>query len=255
MPASTRATTSLFGQASHAVSRFRWIFMPLGLFALLAIGIHAAADVLDDHILRVVERADVWLDGLFASWSVTLPLVDAIGQGERRLVARGLTLLCELVADLVLAVPALSYYEQDASEARASAASGQTWRALARRLLREPNPVRFLRPAMTAAVALAGACAVGKRVEAALRLGILENDVGQALVRLVALVALFMIVSLFGWRAILQSLEHSDRLVSRAFAKRSWLGRLVAGWAGTLIAAPLALEAILEASPLMSFFR
>ena len=33
---------------SRFFGAFRWAFMPLGLFALVAVGVHAAADVVDD---------------------------------------------------------------------------------------------------------------------------------------------------------------------------------------------------------------
>ena len=57
-PALTRIS-SFFGY-------FRWLFMPLGLMALVAVGVHAAADTVDDRLLWLVQGLDAWMDGHFA---------------------------------------------------------------------------------------------------------------------------------------------------------------------------------------------
>src|SRR5437762_49738 len=60
------------------VGRIRWIFLPLGMCALVAVGAHAAADVVGDRVLWLVDRVDAFFDAIFSSWSVTAPLVDLV---------------------------------------------------------------------------------------------------------------------------------------------------------------------------------
>lgn len=74
----------------------RWVFLPLGLAALTAVGVHAAADMLDDQLLWRAE----WLDVQ---------------------VARGLTAAWELSVDFFFVLPALSY-DENARPSKRSAA-------------------------------------------------------------------------------------------------------------------------------------
>lgn len=77
----------------------------VGVFCLMAIGLHAAADLLDDRVLAFLAWLDVLFDGLFARFSVTESWVDAVGTGARLKASRMLVLAWELVADLLLAAP------------------------------------------------------------------------------------------------------------------------------------------------------
>ncbi|MBI3185707.1 MAG: hypothetical protein HYZ28_26510 [Myxococcales bacterium] len=239
---------------------FRWAFMPLGLCALVAVGVHAASDTIDDHILWLVDHADALFDGLLASWSVTEPLVNVVRTEQRTLIARAVTLILELSCDVVLAVPALGYREEDAP-ARFRTPSfvtrARTWRALVKKLLEKPTAIRIARPLMTAAVVLAGTCAVARMVQGALflslRAGVAGDEVAGALSRLLAIGALALLLGTLGWRAVLRSLQHADKLSDQLAVTR--LRAMSLGLLGTAIAAPVALAAVLEASPVFSFFR
>lgn len=79
------------------LSFLRAALWPLGLLALLAVGLHAAADTLDDRFLALVDAADAWADGWLgrAAWSA--PSVDWLDLGGRLLAARGLALVWELL--------------------------------------------------------------------------------------------------------------------------------------------------------------
>src|SRR5205814_1222664 len=89
------------------VGRIRWIFLPFGMCALVAVGAHAAADVVGDRVLWVVDRVDALFDAVFSSWSVTAPLVDLVGLSQRAFFARAAALTWELIADVLIAVPML----------------------------------------------------------------------------------------------------------------------------------------------------
>src|SRR5712692_5033477 len=85
---------------------------PPALCALVAVGVHPAADVVGELILRMVDAADAAFDGLAGRWTLTAPLVDLIGPSQRVFFARGVALLWELVADALLALPMLGYDER-----------------------------------------------------------------------------------------------------------------------------------------------
>ena len=62
--------------------------MPLGLMALIAVGVHAAADTVDDRLLWLVQGLDAWLDGYFAQVEMLQSWVDKFGSREQH---RGLS--------------------------------------------------------------------------------------------------------------------------------------------------------------------
>ena len=243
--------------------------MPLGLCALVAVGVHAGADVIDDRLLRVAEWLDTRADGILAHWAWTQPLVRLIDLKQCRLLARALTFLLELCTDAALAIPMLGYREL--------ARPGPSWRALMRSTADHPTTLRLLRPAMTAAVVLAGTCAVARMVEGEIYLGLHSSSLAHAWSRLGALATLGLVLLTFGWRAVLRSFQHADRFSESALKSITRIGEDLAkklevgppkrrrfrmfmraagaGLVGTAVALPLALEALLEASPLLSFFR
>ena len=215
---------------AERVGRFRWIFLPLGLCALVAVGAHGAADVVGDRVLWCVDRVDALFDWIFSQWSVTAPLVDLVGLSQRTFFARGVALVWELIADALIAVPLLNYEEREAAK---------EW-AIARALLRKkPTPRRLVRPIATALVAVAGACAVARMVQGSVEL----TFHAPVLSHLLAAAALLTLLILLVPRAAYRSLEHADQK-----------GRLGVGIFGTAVLAPLAIAALF-ASPLLSFFR
>ena len=218
-------------RVAERVGRLRWIFLPLGLCALTAVGAHAAADVVSDRVLWCADRLAAFFDAAFASWSVTAPLVDLIGLSQRTFFARALALAWELSADALIAIPLLGYDERDgAVELRA-----------ARAILRKsPTPQRLVRPLATVLVAVAGACSVARMVQGSVQLALHAS----LLSHLAAACVLFALLVVFVPRAGFRALEHADQR-----------GHVVSiGVLGTAILAPMMLAA-LYASPLVSFFR
>ena len=173
------------------MQRVRFLLLPLGLCALAAVGAHQGADVLGDRILWGVDRVDAFFDALFARWSFTAPMVDWIGINERVFFARGVALLWELAADVLLIVPLLGYQER----------AVQAELKLARRLLRWRKPLRFVAPLCTAAICIGGARAVAHLVRSSLFKAPLIAHGLSAL-------TLFLLASLFVSRATLRRLEY-----------------------------------------------
>jgi hypothetical protein len=251
-----------FSGLSRFIGGFRWAFMPLGLLALIAVGVHAAADTLDDRLLMLVDRVDAAFDRLVGASSVTAGLVDLITLEQRTRIARGLALAWELSVDLVLALPALGYREAKASEAEEpwrkylAQDTRPTWRQLFSRSLRKPTTMRWTRPLATAAVVLAGACAVARLVQGTVYLSwreLLGDGAADMTARGLALGALTGILVTLGWRAVLRNLQHADTSSEENVKNR--LQALSFGLTGSALALPLALAAVLDASPVFSFLR
>ena len=183
-------------RVSERVNRFRWVFLPAGLCALTAVGAHAAADVVGDRLLFLVDRVDAFFDAIWSSWSVTKPLVELVGLTQRTWFARAIALCWELAADALIAIPLLAYEEREAVE---------EWR-LGRDLLRRArSPLRLVRPLATLLVAFAGACSVARMVQGSVQLALHLSWLGHVARALVLLSALVVLVP----RAAFRSLEHA----------------------------------------------
>jgi hypothetical protein len=247
MPApGTAPPASALDAAARLADRVRWFFLPLALCALVAVGVHTAADVVGELILRLVDAADAAFDGLASRWALTAPLVDLVGPSQRIFFARGVALLWELAADALLAFPMLGYDER-ADEVK-------RFRELVAKAWDRPTTVRVVYPAATGAVALAGSCAVGRLLEGTLHFG-LRGAIGSAadaLARGCALAAVLGLVAFIAWRAVVHALVRADARSGRIPRRR---GRaFTAGLPGAALVLPLALAA-LRAAPLLSFLR
>ena len=236
------------------VSRFlnglRGLFMPLGLVALLAVGVHTAADLIDDRLLGLVELADAWLDGLWARWDLTQALVNRVDAHERTVIARSLALAWELSVDLVVCLPLFGYRDR-------AATLGPFERARVReawaRALHQPTPMRVLRPMETAIFAVAGAYGVERLVQATLYLGLLGDvapaPVASVIARVLGGVAMVLVVLSLGWRAVLRAFEHADAVSSEA---KNLAARLAVGLWASGLALPMALALLSQARALVS---
>src|SRR5438067_11083664 len=127
VPPATDRTACAFDAAVRLTDRLRWCFLPLALCALVAVGVHTAADVVGETILRIVDAADATFDGLVSRWNLTAPLVDLVGPSQRVFFARGLALLWELAADALLALPMLGYDERADEVKRFRELAAKAW--------------------------------------------------------------------------------------------------------------------------------
>ncbi|MCE9666297.1 hypothetical protein LY474_00600 [Myxococcus stipitatus] len=255
-------SSSFVSDVSRLLGAFRWAFMPLGLLALVAVGVHAAADTLDDRLVSMVDRVDAAFDALVGRYDLTASWVEWVSLETRTRIARALALTWELAADLVLALPALGYREaaaprpaeawRAALEAREDEAP--SWRTLWRRCLRQPTPMRWLRPLATAAVVVAGACAVARLLQGTVYLSwreLMGDGAADVAARVLALASLVGVLASLGWRAVLRNLQHADAACAREPGRRAFTRGLL----GCAVVAPLAVAAALDASPLLSFLR
>lgn len=250
----------MVGQASQFLGYFRWLFMPLGMFALIAMGVHAAADTIDDRIRFLVEQWDAWADTALGWFELTHRYVDSIGAEERTVIARGLTLIWELLADIFIALPALGYAEKEASKfPQLHAKAQRKWADLFRAVVKQPSTMRIVRPIATAALVLAGACAVGRMVQGSMFLSLrhtLSDGVSGSVARLLAVLAICGVLYSFGARAVLRNLQHADEVAAVDDKKSKTKAlRFSRGLVGSVLVIPLAVAAMLDATPILSFFR
>ncbi|MBL8921028.1 MAG: hypothetical protein JNJ54_19355 [Myxococcaceae bacterium] len=235
---------------------FRGAFMPLGLFALVAVGVHAAADLADDKVLALVDALDAWADAWLARWELTAGWVDRVGPLQRTLIARLVALAWELAVDVFVAVPQLGYSEADEHEAKFSFRR-ETWRTLFSRVNRQPTPMRLVRPLVTFVFAGGAAYAVARLVEStlfvALQGGVATPEVAEVLARVFGAAAIVLVLASHGWRAVLRALEHADAACEARvkLAKSPW----VTGLWGSVLSFPLAVALLLEAHNLLALFR
>ena len=90
---------------SRFLGHFRWAFMPLGLLALIAVGVHAAADTLDDRLLVLVDLADSAFDRFAGRYPLTESLVDLLSLERRTTLARALAASPAAAAPISAAAP------------------------------------------------------------------------------------------------------------------------------------------------------
>lgn len=265
MPRSTppspaqRQFEGLVSAVSRKLAGFRWAFMPLGLLALIAAGVHAAADVVDDRLLWLVDHADALFDSLAGRFQLTASLVDLVGLEQRVKIARSVTLVWELVADVILCWPALGYRERDVHKPmilESSLEGTGGFRRLFQRAVRRPTLMRVARPIAVGLVALAGGCAVARMVQGAVYLptrGALGDGAAGFLGRAAALTALAAVLYALGWRAVLRTLQDADVMSEDGNPSRA--EAVWRGLPGTVVVIPLAFAALAGATPLLSFFR
>jgi len=230
--------------AARLADRLRFLFLPIALCALVAVGAHAAAEVASERILSVVDALDAALDSFFSRFALTTPLVDWIGPAQRIGFARALALVWELCADALIALPLLGYDER-ADEVK-------RFRALCEKAWKRPTTLRVVRPIATAVIALAGACSTARLLQGSVHLALHGGAFAGFLARGLAVVAVCALVASLAWRAVVHALLRADRTSDRR--ARSWRSSLALGAPSAVVLLPLAMAG-LRAAPLLSFLR
>ena len=244
----------------NVVARARFLYLPLALFALVAVGVHAAADTLDDRILWGVDHLDAAFDAVVSGHAWTQSWVHWIELSDRVRIARALALVWELAADAFLAFPILGYREKEPRKSNVEAWLGTTPRRLRDQWLdvvRKPTVMRVSRPACAAAVVLAGACAVGRMVHGALYLGLrpaLGDGPGALLSRGLGGLVLLAVLAAFGLRVVLGHLRRADSMAEIEAPYHPWLARGRGLW-GAVVIIPIAVAALFLATPWLAIFR
>lgn len=197
---------SPISKVSRWAAHLRWLYMPVGLFALIAVGVHAGAAAAHDGVLVGFDWIDGWADrasatfltavgALFGAQPATIDrwVMGAVGfvdLHEREVMARWFAVALELAADFVLALPALSYRERRAAQLKAEVdrqarlaelvrqklaekhsdarpvPRGDALKVLLHSAVTDPTLLRVCMPVATACAVLAGACRCASEMSA-----------------------------------------------------------------------------------------
>jgi hypothetical protein len=263
-------------QVSRVLAGFRWLFMPLGLFALIAVGVHSGADIMNNAILRLLDNlatvvigAVGWiLDGLCNLFRMGPERAEAwteafgtsIGLPQRAAAAKWLAFLLELIVDFLIALPALGYRERAEANRRLHEVQPRLSRRfsiLVAGTVADPTVLRIAAPLATLAVVVAGTSVVAREVQASVfgTFHTLSVELASSLGRVLAIAAMVASLIALGGRAVARSLEYAnaraeeDRSLARPFRRR------IRGLATALVGLPVGLAAFWGGSQILSFFR
>ncbi len=266
----------LVARASRLLAGWRWLFMPMGLFALIAVGVHSGADVLNNTILRLLDALSgvlvgavaALLDGLCGllrlgperadAW--TEAFGDLVGLPQRAALAKVVAFLLELGVDFLVALPALGYRERSPLNQRLKALQPKAFRrfsTLVAATVADPTVLRVAAPLATLSVVIAGSSVVAREVQASVfgTLHGLSTGLASSAGRITAFAALVATLVSLGGRAVARSVEYAhvrgeeDRSAVRPARRR------VRGVATALFAVPVGLAAFWGGSQILSFFR
>lgn len=255
----------MFKGLLRLVSGLGRLLVPAGLFAVIAVGLHAGADRVDDYARLVIDALDARLDAWGAqalSW-----LFDAVEVGPKRAqrwvfgfidfidldardwMARATALGVELLADLTLALPLFFHRHGQ-----------RTWKQKARDVLHDPTLLRLLAPLAALLASVAGVLTISLELQVVLH-ALVEDLSG--LPRLAELVAsafaglvLLLVMSRLMTRLVLGAVSWADRVAEkdRGEDKPVWRRRL-RGWGLAVCVVPVTLLAVVEAVPLLPTLR
>ena len=236
---------SLLTTIAHGLSAVRFIYFPLALTALLAVGVHAAADALDQRVLWVVDHLDAVFDAIVGRFELTASWVNWVGLDDRVRIARLVAFAWELAGDVVLAIPVLGF---DVEE-------GASFVECARDVFRRPTLLRVSRPLVALVIAFVGANAVAAMVHGATFLivrAVLGRAAGLAISGTLSLGVLVALLAAFAAPAAIGHLKRADRFARAPGAR--YLRETHRGLIGTAIVVPLALMAALQAASFLASF-
>ncbi len=247
------------------LSAFGRLLVPLGVFAVLAVGLHAGADRLDDALLVALGALDTQVDfygAKFLRWLFTalevgqvsrdrwvLGFVDAIGletlESMARILALGMELFADLVFGLALVVPRRGT---------------RPVKDVLRSMVKEPTLFRWAAPLTAALASLAGVLTIATHLQVLTYA--LVQDLSQLprLAELSASILGGLVLVLTLWRLVVQAglgaVHWADRVAARDETREvPMLRRRLRGWLITLVVFPVTVLAVFDAVPLLPTLR
>lgn len=238
--------------------------VPVGLFALLAVGIHAGCDRVDDRLFALLNFVDAVLDqGLGAAITWVMQVFDAAPQTIARTTfkvadfvdlevkdaaSRWLALALEIVLDVLLAVPIFLHRDR-----------GRSLIALAQDTFRDFTLLRLVAPASVVAVSVSGALVAARAVQVGLHGWWVTESFdkpAELASAILAATALVLIVARLFIPAVRSAICWADtRAEKDKAAELAPWRRRVRGWGLGLFVLPVAFYAITEGAPLAATLR
>jgi hypothetical protein len=256
-----------FAWLSGAGAFFGRVLLPLGLFSVLAVGLHVGSDRVDDHLFVLIS----WLDGLadgLAAWVIrglggvigasdlsidqwTFRAAEWIDVDAKTDGARIGALVVELAADAILALQVFLH--------RSEAFKPSAVVLFFRQTMRDPTVLKIAGPLAMLAAGLAGTIAVSRELQVFSHAHVARFALDTDLANFIASSIGFVALALVAWRVLVPLLvgavAYADRRSSSdiALAVRPRTRRM-RGWITAIVALPVALIA-LYTTPVLGTLR
>ncbi len=230
-----------------------WLY-GLAAFSLVCMGVHAAADSVDDRIAAGVESIDGAIDGLLARFDLTRPLVDVVGARGITTFARGAAFIWELIVDFLVGLSVFAFEKKKQTR--------DSFSAIAKEIVRQTQGLQahgarriamLVRPSLGACFVLAGSAAVGRIVQGGvtLRLQSLLGSGAPALGQIFGLCVLGACLVVLGVDAVAASFQRASKRDPSALLVPTWRSEL---WV-CLTGLPLGYFALFEATAIGAFLK
>jgi hypothetical protein len=239
------------------LGRFRAFFVPIGLFAVLAIGIHSGSDHIDDVTYACLNFLDSLLDDLLAG--IIRPVWEFFGAGSattqaaifwavdlidlelKDQVARFTALIVELTADVMLALPVFLYREREISV-----------RNTLRKTMQDPTVLRIVAPISGALASVAGVLITTREIQVVTNAELLSIRAASSFAGWVAsiagLLALILVTWRLGWVVTVALIRWAEsRAVDDERNQIPKKRRRIRGWFTAIIALPISVFAFIDA--------
>ncbi|MCK6544845.1 hypothetical protein L6R52_03185 [Myxococcota bacterium] len=264
------AVNDPISRVSYLLGHVRGLFLPFGLFALVAVGVHVGCDRLDDQAFVALSALDAIVDAALAAtvraigdlfsaspasieaW--TYRAVDLVDVDAKQWLARWIAVGLELFTDLVLALPVFLHRELPAS-ARALG-------ALVKKSLADPTVLRVAAPIASACACVAGAFAVSREAQVLAHSAISgvavmseHRDLATLSASITGYLALCVVLWRLGAVVVLGALTYADKKAARdALDVVGSRKRRLRGWVTALVALPITITAVV-ATPIAGTLR
>jgi hypothetical protein len=246
------------------LDRLRGFYLPFGLFAVVAVGIHAGGDRVDDLAFVLYNRidaiADASISGLLGFlgelFGVSAKRLDAavfwaidfIDLERKSLLARFTALVVELGADVILALPVFLGRRED-----------HTLQRVWLHVRRDPTILRIVAPLDAGMAAISGILVIAREAQAgafATFDRLLPASTSASLASFAATIALFLVALRLALPVVLAAARWADLQAEQdAIDGRSIAERRRRGWLTALIALPVTWLAVFEATPLLGTLK
>jgi hypothetical protein len=244
-------------RVSFFLGRFRALFVPLGLFSILAIGIHSGSDHIDDLAYAWLNVVDAVLDDILAAvirpvWSffgasdgltqaAIFRAVDLIDLGVKDQFARFVALIVEFLADVMLAFPLFFYREREVD-----------LHGILKKTMKDPTVLRVAAPICAALASVAGVLIITREIQVFAHSGLLaiRSAGGFAgwVASLAGLAALVLVTWRLGWVVTVAAIRWAEsRAVEDQRNQVPKRKRRIAGWFTAVIALPISVFAFIDA--------
>lgn len=257
-------------RVSYLLGHLRGLFLPFGLFALVAVGVHVGCDRLDDQAFVALSTLDAitdatlvsilrWAGELFGASGASIEAwtyraVDLVDVDAKQWLARWIAVALELVTDVVLALPVFLH--------RNLPASARALGVLVKKSFADPTVLRVAAPIASACACLAGAFAISREAQVlthSVASGLAVMSEHRDLATLAASIAGYLALCVVLWRlgavVVLGALTYADGRATRdALDVVGQKKRRLRGWFTAFVALPIAITAVL-ATPITGTLR